>query len=94
MKMLNQHTNMGKITCFAFWKAIWNLIGKGIINTSAYNSFAHTSGQNTEEDIEFRAPKLSDFVHSEEVLRGDVLHRGIFSWMGLCGKKKKKKSLV
>ena len=91
MKMLNQHTIMGKITCFAFWKAFWNLIGKGIINTFAYNSFAHTSGKDTEEDIAFRAPKLSDFVHSEEVFRGDVLHTSIFSWMGLCGQKNEKR---
>ena len=66
---------------------------KELINTLAYNSFAHTSGKDTEEDIEFRAPKLSDFVHSEEVLRGDVLHIGIVSWMGLCGQKMNK-SLV
>ena len=57
------------------------------------NYLAHTSGKEPEEDIAFRAPKLSDFVHSEEVLRGDVLHTGIFhGWVYVV--KKMKKSLV
>ena len=88
--MLNQHTIMGKITCFAFWKAFWNLIGKGIINTFAYNSFAHTSGKDPEEDIAFRAPKLGDFVHSEEILRGDAYIQAFFhGWVYVVKKMKK-----
>jgi hypothetical protein len=40
----------------------------------------YTSGKPPpEEEIAYRAPKLGDYVASEEVLRGDVLHSGFFT---------------